>query len=111
LDELNDNGWTVKLGADTLPNLQSGENRSVRLTALSPWDDRSIVDKVVTILINASSRNARNLTPALSQSFPFTIQVRSVWLPSLSPYLVIMSLSVVAACLATAPDRDQQRRR
>lgn len=111
LGELEDNGWAVNLSADTLPNLQPGENRSVRLTAVSPWDDRSIADKLVTILINASSRNAQNRTPALSQSFPFTIQVRSVWLPSLSPYLVIMSLSMVAAYLATAPGRDQQRRR
>jgi hypothetical protein len=111
LDELNGKGWTVNLSADTLPHLQPGENRSVRLTAVSPWDDRSIVDKVVTILINASSRNAQNRTPALSQSFPFTIQVRSVWLPSLSPYLVILSLSVAAAYLATAPGLDQQRRR
>jgi len=98
LGELRRSGWTVVLDG-TLRGIRPGENRTLRLAARSPGDDRAIVDRLVHMKFRCESQNATDQKEDVSQTISLTIQVRSVWLPNLCPYLLILFLAIAAGYL------------
>ena len=95
--------WTVVLCGCGFPKIQPGESSPDRITAASPRDEQFKGDYYMNIVVKATSQNAKDFQQVVSQNLTLTIHVRSIMLPSLSPYLLILALSVAAAYLLRPP--------
>jgi hypothetical protein len=111
LDELRSTGWAAVISGGTLPKVEPGEYKPIRLTAQSPRDDWSIDNKVVDIEFKVTSQNAKDYQEVVNQTITLTVQARSVWLANLSPYLVLVAIIIVVVCIARVSGRKQALRR
>jgi len=110
LDELTTRRWTIAGGGGTVNKVQPGESKSGRFTVASPKDELVTGDYFMNIVVKATSQNAKDFQQVVWQDLTLTVHVRTHWLPQLSPYLVIIALSVVVACLAARLVRERKRR-
>jgi len=109
LKELSDRHWTGGLTSGTLPKVKPGESKPDRVTVASPRHEQFKGDYYIDIVVKVTSQNAKDYKQVVSQNYTITIHVRSNWLPALSPYLVIIALSVVVAYLAVRLARERKR--
>jgi len=99
LKELSNRHWTVVLSSCGFGKLEQGESKPSRLTAASPRDEQFTDDYSVNIVVKVTSQNAKYFEQVVSHNLTLTVHVRSILLPSLSPYLLILALSIAAAFL------------
>ncbi len=109
LKELADRGWTAVMCACTFAKVLPGEYKPDRLTLASPRDEPFTADCSINIIVRVTSYNARDFSRVVSDSVVLTVHVNGDRLPSLSPYILILALSLAAGYLLRPPKRPEGR--